>query len=102
MFLGTPPSVRTLPSLGDGSLPHEVSRRETATRGWSGTRLSRGWSVSPRARATLSEDLSPGYGLRFSAAIYGSKREKTGENEYLQEYGFVLIEVCENLRQFTG
>ena len=38
----------------------------------------------------IREDLSTGYGLRFSTEIYGSKRENKSFREYLQEARFVL------------
>ena len=48
---------------------------------------------------SLREDLGTGYGLRFSAEIYGSKRFST--NTY-RKLGFVLTEITGNLREFTG
>ena len=50
----------------------------------------------------LGEDLSMGYGLRFSMEIYGSKQEKTVFHENLQEYCFLLAEISGNLRESTG
>ena len=53
----------------------------------------------------MREDLGTGYGLRFSAEIYGSKREKTVFHKHLQEACFVLTEISENLRslrEFMG
>ena len=54
--------------------------------------------MAPRFR----EDLSMGYGLRFSMEIYGIKQEKTVFHEYLQEACFVLTEMSGNLCEFTG
>ena len=53
----------------------------------------------------VREDLSTGYGLRFSTETYGSKREKTVFQEYLQEACFVLTDISKlsrNIREFTG
>ena len=47
----------------------------------------------------MGEDLSTGYGLRFSTEIYGRKRFS---NEDIQETCFVLTEISGNLREFTG
>ena len=43
--------------------------------------------------------MSTGYGLRFSAEIYGSKRENIVFREYLQEYCSVLTEISEIIRK---
>ena len=43
--------------------------------------------------------LSTGCGLRFSAGIYGSKREKAVFYEKTQEASFVLTEISESLRK---
>ena len=50
----------------------------------------------------VREDLSAGYGLRFSAEFYGSKREKTVLHEFLQEACFIVTEISEKLRKPPG
>ena len=50
-------------------------------------------------KGMVREDLSTGYGLRFSTDIYGSKRGKHVFHEYLQEYCFVLSGISEHLRK---
>ena len=50
----------------------------------------------------LRENLSTGYGLQFSAENYGSKREKTVFQEYLQEACFVITGIFEDLRRPPG
>ena len=47
-------------------------------------------------------DLSTGYGLRFSTEIYGSQREKPVFHGNLQEACFVLTEISENFRKPLG
>ena len=46
--------------------------------------------------------MGTGYGLRFSAEIYGSKREKTAFHENLQEACFALPEVFRSLWELAG
>ena len=48
-------------------------------------------SVFARLPHFIREDLSTGYGLRFSTEIYGSKREKTVVRKYLHEACFFVI-----------
>ena len=55
-----------------------------------------------KRKQQVREDLSTGYGLRFSTEIYGSKRKKTGFHEYLQETCFALTEIFEHLRKAPG
>ena len=50
----------------------------------------------------LREDSSTGYGLRFPAEIYGSKRENTLFHEYLQEACFIFTEISEHLQKPLG